>query len=91
MTSRGGRTSHAALVARQFGKPAVVGVDDMDIDLTSRQITVGDQVIKEGEFISVDGTTGQVFLGEKATKQPGYQAGNLRRTRWRGKVHCPLS
>ncbi len=70
VTSRGGRTSHAALVARQFGKPAVVGVDDMDIDLTRRQITVGDQVIKEGEFISVDGTTGEVFLGEIETKQP---------------------
>ena len=70
VTSRGGRTSHAALVARQFGTPAVVGVDDMDIDLTRRQITVGDMVIKEGECISVDGTTGQIFLGEIATKEP---------------------
>ncbi|MGB3210152.1 MAG: pyruvate, phosphate dikinase [Desulforhopalus sp.] len=70
VTSRGGRTSHAALVARQFGKPAVVGVDDMDIDLTRRQITVGNMVIKEGECISVDGTTGEIFLGEIATKDP---------------------
>jgi pyruvate,orthophosphate dikinase len=70
VTSRGGRTSHAALVARQFGKPAVVGVDDMDIDLTRRQITVGDKVIKEGECISVDGTTGEIYLGEIATKDP---------------------
>ncbi len=70
VTSRGGRTSHAALVARQFGTPAVVGVDDMDIDLTRRQITVGNMVIKEGECISVDGTTGQIFLGEIATKEP---------------------
>ncbi len=70
VTSRGGRTSHAALVARQFGTPAVVGVDDMDIDLTRRQITVGDMVIKEGECISVDGTTGQIFLGEITTKEP---------------------
>lgn len=70
VTSRGGRTSHAALVARQFGTPAVVGVDDMDIDLTRRQITVGDMVIKEGECISVDGTTGEIFLGEIATKDP---------------------
>ncbi|SDP60718.1 pyruvate, phosphate dikinase [Desulforhopalus singaporensis] len=70
VTSRGGRTSHAALVARQFGKPAVVGVDDMDIDLTRRQITVGDKVIKEGDFISVDGTTGEVFLGEVPTRDP---------------------
>ncbi|MCP4341421.1 MAG: pyruvate, phosphate dikinase [Desulfobulbaceae bacterium] len=70
VTSRGGRTSHAALVARQFGTPAVVGVDDMDIDLTRRQITVGNMVIKEGECISVDGTTGEIFLGEIATKDP---------------------
>lgn len=70
VTSRGGRTSHAALVARQFGTPAVVGVDDMDIDLTRRQITVGDMVIKEGDYISVDGTTGEIFLGEIGTKEP---------------------
>lgn len=70
VTSRGGRTSHAALVARQFGIPAVVGVEDMDIDLTRRQITVGNMVIREGECISVDGTTGQIFLGEIATKEP---------------------
>ncbi|MFW2365839.1 MAG: pyruvate, phosphate dikinase [Desulforhopalus sp.] len=70
VTSRGGRTSHAALVARQFGTPAVVGVDDMDIDLTRRQITVGDAVIKEGDYISVDGTTGEIFLGEIGTKEP---------------------
>ena len=70
VTSRGGRTSHAALVARQFGKPAVVGVDDMDIDFTRRQITVGNKVIREGEYISVDGTTGEIFLGQIETKQP---------------------
>ena len=70
VTSRGGRTSHAALVARQFGTPAVVGVDDMDIDLTRRLITVGNMVIKEGECISVDGTTGHIYLGEIATKEP---------------------
>jgi len=70
VTSRGGRTSHAALVARQFGTPAVVGVDEMDIDFTRRQIRVGNKVIREGEYISVDGTTGEIFLGEIETKQP---------------------
>jgi pyruvate, orthophosphate dikinase len=70
VTSRGGRTSHAALVARQFGTPAVVGVEDMYIDLTRRQITVGDMVVREGECISVDGTTGEVYLGEISTKDP---------------------
>ena len=70
VTSRGGRTSHAALVARQFGTPAVVGVEDLDIDLTRRQIVVGDKTIREGDFISVDGTTGEIFLGEIETKKP---------------------
>src|SRR5690606_20625670 len=53
VTSRGGRTSHAALVARQFGKPAVVGVSEIDIDLDSREMRVGERVIKEGETISI--------------------------------------
>ena len=70
VTSRGGRTSHAALVARQFGKPAVVGVEEMEIDFTRRQLLVGSQVIREGEFISVDGTTGEIFQGQIETKQP---------------------
>mgnify|MGYP001549822488 CR=1 FL=1 len=70
VTSRGGRTSHAALVARQFGTPAVVGVDEMDIDLTRRQISVGDTIIKEGDCISVDGTSGEIYLGEIDTKEP---------------------
>jgi len=64
LTSRGGRTSHAALVARQFGKPAVVGVAELNIDLISREMTVGAEVIREGDVISIDGNTGEVFLGE---------------------------
>ncbi|MFI5003203.1 MAG: putative PEP-binding protein, partial [Reyranellales bacterium] len=70
LTSRGGRTSHAALVARQFGKPAVVGVAELDIDLDAREIRVGDIVIKEGEPISLDGTLGEVFLGALPTMIP---------------------
>ncbi len=70
LTSRGGRTSHAALVARQFGKPAVVGADRLVIDLADRVLHVGDQVIREGEVICVDGTTGEVILGEVAMQTP---------------------
>ncbi len=71
LTSRGGRTSHAALVARQFGKPAVVGVVELDIDLESRQMTIGeDLVVKEGDWISLDGTTGVVYLGQVPTVVP---------------------
>jgi pyruvate,orthophosphate dikinase len=58
LTSRGGRTSHAALVARQFGKPAVVGASAITIDLANRLMTIGNQTIHEGEWISIDGTTG---------------------------------
>ncbi len=64
LTSRGGRTSHAALVARQFGKPAVVGVAALEIDLFRREMQVGNNCIREGDLISIDGNTGEVFLGE---------------------------
>lgn len=70
LTSRGGRTSHAALVARQFGKPAVVGVTEMEISLEAREMKVGELVVKEGEYLSIDGTTGDVYLGELPTKVP---------------------
>jgi pyruvate,orthophosphate dikinase len=70
LTSRGGRTSHAALVARQFGKPAVVGVSEMKIDMIKRHIEVKDKVIKEGDWISIDGTIGEVYAGKVETMVP---------------------
>ncbi len=79
LTSRGGRTSHAALVARQFGKPAVVGAEQVDIDLTERTMTCGDTTVAEGEWISIDGTTGDVFLGQLETRTPDLENEWLRR------------
>ena len=70
LTSRGGRTSHAALVARQFGKPAVVGVAALEIDMGQHLMTVREQVINEGDWISIDGLTGEVFLGKLETIVP---------------------
>ncbi len=71
LTSRGGRTSHAALVARQFGIPAVVGVGELDIDMDNRRMSLdGQQVIKEGEWISIDGTEGLVYYGQLPTVVP---------------------
>jgi pyruvate,orthophosphate dikinase len=70
LTSRGGRTSHAALVARQFGKPAVVGVTELNIDLNQRFMSVGDVVVKEGEWISIDGTIGELYQGKLETMVP---------------------
>lgn len=71
VTSKGGRTSHAALVARQFGKPAVVGVSELDINLDRREMVINEElVIKEGDWISIDGTGGFVYAGELDTVIP---------------------
>jgi pyruvate, orthophosphate dikinase len=69
LTSHGGRTSHAALVARQFGKPAVVGVLALEIDAERRVAEVQRSPVKlrEGDWVSIDGTTGEVFLGKLPT------------------------
>jgi pyruvate,orthophosphate dikinase len=79
LTSRGGRTSHAALVARQFGKPAVVGAEELVIDLSERVLRVGDRVVPEGEVISIDGTSGVVLLGEIDTQTPDLENEWLRK------------
>ncbi len=70
LTSEGGATSHAAVVARQFGVPCIVGAAGIQIDLEERQMEVDGTVVKEGEWISVDGTSGEVFLGEIDTISP---------------------
>ncbi len=70
LTTRGGRTSHAALVARQFGKPAVVGVSSLIIDLGRRRMSVKDTIVHEGDWISIDGTTGEVYLDKLTTTIP---------------------
>ncbi|MUH45483.1 MAG: pyruvate, phosphate dikinase [Actinobacteria bacterium] len=65
LTSRGGKTSHAAVVARGMGKTAVCGAEELDIDTKARRITTAKgTVIVEGDVLSIDGTTGEVFLGE---------------------------
>ncbi len=73
VTSRGGATAHAAVVARQFGKPAVVGARDLDIDVDARTVRVGDKVLREGEYASIDGAAGEVFEGQIATVTPDYE------------------
>jgi pyruvate,orthophosphate dikinase len=73
LTSEGGATSHAAVVARQFGIPCVVGASVIKLDLEKRQLNVGETVVKEGEWISVDGTTGKVFVGKISTTSPSLE------------------
>jgi pyruvate,orthophosphate dikinase len=67
LTARGGMTSHAALVARQRGKTCVVGCKDLEIDYKTRIMTVNGHTVKEGDPISIDGSTGEVYLGEMPT------------------------
>jgi pyruvate, orthophosphate dikinase len=70
LTSEGGATSHAAVVARQFGIPCVVGASAIKINMEARTFTIGETVVKEGDWISIDGTTGEVFLGKIPTSAP---------------------
>lgn len=64
LTSRGGMTSHAAVVARGMGKPCVCGCEALKIDYANQQIVIGEQVIKGGDVVSIDGSTGRVIIGE---------------------------
>ncbi|CAB4337168.1 unannotated protein [freshwater metagenome] len=66
LTARGGKTSHAAVVARGMGKTCVCGADAIEVSNADRTATIGDLVIKEGDMISIDGSTGHVYLGELA-------------------------
>src|SRR5947207_567161 len=70
VTARGGMTSHAAVVARGMGKPCVSGANSIDIDYSQQQFSVNGAVVTKGEWITVDGSTGRVFLGQVPTVQP---------------------
>ena len=67
VTSRGGVTSHAAVVTRGLGKPCIVGCEGIQVDLEAGLFTAGERTVKEGECISMDGASGSVYLGELAT------------------------
>ncbi len=72
LTQHGGATSHAAVVARGLGLPCVAGCEAIRIDLDRRRFSVDGKEIKEGDFISIDGTTGEVFAGVIATVEPDF-------------------
>jgi pyruvate,orthophosphate dikinase len=67
LTSRGGVSSHAALVARQMGKVCVCGAADLEVDYKARTVKVGGKTFKEGDYLSINGTSGEVFAGELKT------------------------
>ncbi len=70
LTARGGMTSHAAVVARGMGKPAVVGCTALNVNYAEQLISVNGSIVKKGDFITIDGSTGEVMLGEIPTIQP---------------------
>lgn len=72
LTSRGGKTSHAAVVARGMGKPCVAGAEGIEVDVLRRRAMMGDTVIEEGDLITIDGTSGMVYLGRVATVEPEF-------------------
>ena len=73
LTTEGGATSHAAVVARQFGIPCVVGASGVRLDLGARSLTANGVTVTEGEWISVDGTTGEVYSGQIPTVLPAFE------------------
>jgi len=70
LTSRGGKTSHAAVVARGMGKPCIVGCSEMKINSEAKQATVGSAIIHEGDAITIDGSQGDVYSGQVPTIEP---------------------
>ncbi len=73
LTTEGGATSHAAVVARQFGIPAVVGASEIRLDLEARVMRANGHEVQEGEWLSLDGTSGQVFVGKLPAEPPALE------------------
>lgn len=86
LTSRGGMTSHAAVVARGMGKPCVAGCESAKVDLKNETLTAGGKVIKKGDVISLDGTTGEVFEGAIDTVEPKLDENFETLLRWADEV-----
>jgi len=77
LTARGGMTSHAAVVARGMGEPAVVGAEELEVDYEKKLFKVSGTQVKEGDWLSLDGTTGEVLLGKVKTIKPEGLSGPL--------------
>lgn len=86
LTARGGMTSHAAVVARGMGKCCVAGCDDLVIDYAKKEFRAGGVTVKEGDFISLDGSLGEVYLGRVATVEPELSGDFDKLMRWADQV-----
>ncbi len=82
LTSRGGMTSHAAVVARGMGKCCVAGCDGIQIDYNKRQFRAGDAIVREGDYISLDGSLGEVYLGKVNTIDPELSGDFAKLIKW---------
>ncbi len=82
LTSRGGMTSHAAVVARGWGKPCVAGCSDIAIDYSTKTFRAGSVVVKEGDWISINGSTGEVILGKEELVEPSLSGDFARFMEW---------
>ncbi len=88
LTTRGGMTSHAAVVARGMGRPCVAGAGELRIDYQAKTIAVRDVVIEEGEEITLDGASGDVMVGRVETIQPEMSDNFQRLMRWADDIRC---
>jgi pyruvate,orthophosphate dikinase len=86
LTSRGGKTSHAAVVARGMGKPCVSGCEELHIDPKGREAAIRHIRIKEGDFITIDGSRGEVYLGEVPTVDPEISDDLLTLLQWADEI-----
>ncbi len=82
LTSRGGMTSHAAVVARGMGRPCVSGSSEIEIDYENKLFKTNNRVIKEGEIITIDGSTGRIIIGEVKTVKPEISGNFSKIMRW---------
>jgi pyruvate,orthophosphate dikinase len=86
LTSRGGKTSHAAVVARGMGKPCVSGCEELRIDPKAKEASIGTLHIKEGDSITIDGSRGEIYLGEVSTVDPEISEDLLTLLRWADEI-----
>lgn len=88
LTSRGGKTSHAAVVARGMGKPCVAGAEGIEVDVEKHIARVGDTVLHEGDIITIDGGNGNVYLGEIDTVPPTFSEELRTLLAWADEIAC---
>lgn len=86
LTSRGGMTSHAAVVARGMGKPCVVGCSDIQVNEKDKYLRANDHVIREGDFITINGSTGELIIGEVSLIKPKLSSSFATMMKWVDKI-----